>query len=190
MMSRLLGLGLFLLLAAGPPGAVAESEPAVTPAGQEQVTTRWGVGFAYGAQWYGGEGESGTSGAVQLLYRADIRGPRNHWLIELGLERARSISRPAAETGEALRLRSTGAFYRLNRYIGSRVYLGGRIGFSRVRGLPEDEDRYIDTVIGLQGGVRVTSWLDAGIELVAADPEIRDGDGFPAELRGVIVLSY
>lgn len=79
----------------------------------------------------------------------------------------------------------------LNRVIASRYYLGGRIGMSRVRGhLGERAESYVDPVVGLQAGVRVVSWLDAGVEAVAADPELSDGTGFPADIRGFVTVSF
>ncbi|MFV8835736.1 hypothetical protein ACNSTU_12275 [Aquisalimonas sp. APHAB1-3] len=159
---------------------------------ESSVTSRWGVGVAHGVQWYAdeeeGNGESGTVNAVQITYRALLETEREgRWLFELGFEHAVSDERPEIAPGQFRRVRSNGVFYRFSRYFGSSpVYVGGRAGMSRVRG-PEDKSN-LDLVLGLQVGVSVTSWLDAGVEAVAAAPDA-DG-GQPADVRGVITVAF
>lgn len=159
---------------------------------ESSVSSRWGLGVAHGVQWYAdeddGSGESGTVNAVQLMYRALLETDREgRWLFELGFEHAVSDDRPEIAPGEFGRVRANGLFYRFSRYFGdSPVYVGGRAGMSRVRG-PEGKSN-LDLVVGLQAGVSLTSWLDAGVEAVAASPGA-DG-GQPADVRGVITVAF
>ncbi|SEP07109.1 hypothetical protein SAMN04488052_10882 [Aquisalimonas asiatica] len=185
---------LLALAAASLPGALSADEvPRVEMDPPESsVTSRWGVGVAHGVQWYAdeddGNGESGTVNAVQITYRALLDTEREgRWLFELGFEHAVSGDRPEIAPGQFRRVRSNGVFYRFSRYFGSSpVYVGGRAGMSRVRG-PEDKSN-LDLVLGLQAGVSLTSWLDAGVEAVAAAPGA-DG-GQPADVRGVVTVAF
>ncbi len=165
---------------------VERVEPRVTP---EDVRARWGIGLAYGPQWYGEGNEAGMSGAIQITYSAlvdtDVEG---RWLFELGIERSLSYDNPEIGDGRTARLQSSGAFYRFSRYIGRRFYLGGRVGMARVRGT--DDKRNLDLVVGLQTGVQVTRWLDVGVEALAAEPTFSDRAGYPAEVRGVVTFRY
>lgn len=159
---------------------------------ESDAEVRWGVGVAHGVQWYEDEdeglGDAGSVNAVQLTYRARLsEADGADWLFELGFEHALSGRRPEIAPGESRRVRSNGVFYRFSRYFGSRFYLGGRIGMARVRG--PDEASGLELVPGLQAGVSVTSWLDAGVELVVAEPSSEPG-GRPADLRGVVTVSF
>ncbi|MCH8506955.1 MAG: hypothetical protein LAT50_21985 [Ectothiorhodospiraceae bacterium] len=165
---------------------VQRVEPRVVP---EDVRARWGIGIAYGPQWYGEGNESGMGGAVQLTYSALLdTDTEGRWLFELGIERSLSYDDPEVEEGRTARLQSTGAFYRFSRYIGRRFYLGGRVGMARVRGT--DDKRNLDLVVGLQTGVQITNWLDIGVEALASEPTFRARAGYPAEVRGVVTFRY
>ncbi|WP_290651539.1 hypothetical protein [Aquisalimonas sp.] len=180
------------LLAAGPQRVAADEVPAVDlDPPQSTASSRWGLGVAYGGQWYADEdqgfGDAGTVAAVQLTYRARLETEREGlWLFELGYEYAASRTAPEVAPGREQRVRSHGLFYRFSRYVGPRIFLGGRAGISRVRGPAEKSN--LDLVIGLQAGVTLTSWLDAGVEAVAAQPGL-DG-GRPADVRGVVTVSF
>lgn len=178
-----------LLAIVMPPAWAAEDDDPFTPRQIDGVENRWGVGLAYGTQRYGSEGNSGTSAAVQLIYRAfvDIRAP---WLFELGFERSLSRDDPEIEPGRERRIQSTGLFYRFSRILGGRTYLGGRVGLARIRGAGEEDSETLDYVVGLQLGARATSWLDVGIEALAGDPDTGEGAAYPAELRGVVTISF
>ena len=159
---------------------------------KSDAEVRWGVGVAHGVQWYEdddeGLGDAGSVNAVQVTYRARLsEADGADWLFELGFEHALSGRRPEIAPGETRRVRSNGVFYRFSRYFGSRFYLGGRIGMARVRG--PDEASGLELVPGLQAGVSITSWLDAGVELVVAEPSSEPG-GRPADLRGVVTVSF
>ena len=194
----LLPVLLLLLLAAGPVAGADLSDPLedVPPVtldeAESAVVSQWGIGFARGIQSYAMEedealGESGTVNAVQLTYRALLEtGREGRWLFELGYEYAESDRIPEVADATFVRVRSNGVFYRFSRFIGSRFYLGGRVGLSRVRG-PEDK-RNLDLVVGLQTGVRVADWLDVGVEAVAAEPN-SDG-GRPLDVRGVVTVGF
>ncbi len=186
----LLALGLLT----APAGAVLGDEvPRVElDPPESSVQTRWGLGVAHGVQWYededDGVGDTGTVNAVQISYRATIREADGaDWRFELGFEHALSDSRPEVAPGVQRRVRSNGVFYRFNRYFGERFYLGGRIGMARVRG-PDDASG-LEVVPGLQAGVSLARWLDAGVELVVANPSSEPG-GRPADLRGVVTVSF
>lgn len=187
-------LALLLVVFAVHPRTVAADEvPRVElDPPESSVTSRWGMGVAHGVQWYAdedeGRGDTGTVNAVQITYRALLETEREgRWLFELGFEHAVSDERPEIAPGQFQRVRANGVFYRFSRYFGrSPVYVGGRAGLSRVRG-PEDKSN-LDLVVGLQAGVSLTSWLDAGVEAVAAAPGA-DG-GQPADVRGVITVAF
>ncbi|MDN3517346.1 hypothetical protein QWY84_06985 [Aquisalimonas lutea] len=178
-------------LAAAAPAAAQEVPPVQLDPPESSVTTRWGVGLAGGSQRYGnddtGTGSAGTVGAVQLTYRALVDdGEGAAWLFELGFEHARSLTDPEVAPGVERTIRSNSVFYRFSRYIGQRLYIGGRAGVARVRG-PVTESN-VDLVLGLQAGVTVARWLDAGVEVVAADPS--GAGGQPLDVRGVVTVSF
>lgn len=157
---------------------------------EPDVEHRWGFGLAYGRQWYGEDGDPGMSGALQLTYRAYVHTEQEgRWLFELGAERSLSYEDPEIDAdGRSRRIQSSGLFYRFNRFIGTRFYLGGRIGLSRVRGTEEKNN--LDLVVGLQSGVRVARWLDVAVEFVTSEPSVSDTAAYPADVRGVITLSF
>lgn len=181
-----------ILVAAAPPRVPAQEVPPVDlDPPESSVTTRWGIGLAAGSQRYdndgSGTGSAGTVGAVQLTYRALVdEGEGAAWLFELGFEHARSVSEPEVAPGVDRTIRSNGVFYRFSRYVGQRLYLGGRAGVARVRG-PVTESN-VDLVLGLQAGLTVARWLDAGVEVVAADPS--GAGGQPLDIRGVLTVSF
>lgn len=183
---------LALLLAIALP-AVADDDlvqPVEPLVWEPDVHGAWGLGLAYGGQWYDDGFDAGTVGALQLTYGALVETSREgRWLFELGYEYAQSDRRPEVdEDGRRSRMRSHGLFYRFNRFIGQRFYLGGRVGMARVRGT-EDKNN-LDLVIGLQTGVRLASWLDVGVEAVASDLETSGPAGYPADLRGIMTLRF
>lgn len=196
-LSVALAVSLAALLVAGlaaAPAAAQDVPPVELDPAESAAQTRWGIGVAYGVQWYEDEneqeglGEAGTVNAVQITYRARLtEGSGADWLFELGFEHSESGSPPEVTPGETQRVRTNGVFYRFSRYFGSRFYLGGRIGMSRVRG-PEDASG-LELVPGLQAGVSLASWLDAGVEVVVADPSGEPG-GRPADIRGVVTVSF
>ncbi len=155
-----------------------------------QVENRWALSGGYGGQWYGDGLDRGAGYSVQLLYRAHVDTPEEgRWLFELGLEHARSERRPEVDDeGRRARIVSSGAFYRFNRMIGGSVYVGARLGLSRVRGTDEKSD--LDLVVGVQSGLRLTDWLDFTVELVAADPSVSGPSGAPADLRAGLIVSF
>ena len=165
-------------------------EPVELPPVTPDVEHRWGVGLAYGNQWYGEDGAAGESGALQITYRAYLETEREgRWLFELGFERSLSYNNPEIDAeGTTRRIQSSGLFYRFNRFFGTRFYVGGRAGLSRVRGTEDKQN--LDLVVGLQTGVRVTSWLDVGAELVTAAPSVSERAAFPADARGVVTISF
>lgn len=183
---------LVILVAAVPPRAPAQEVPPVElDSPESSVTTRWGVGLAAGSQRYenddAGTGDAGSVGAVQLTYRALVDdGGSAAWLFELGFEHARSVSEPEVAPGVDRAIRSNGVFYRFSRYFGRWLYVGGRAGVARVRG-PVAESN-VDLVLGLQAGLTLARWLDAGVEVVAADPS--GAGGQPLDIRGVLTVSF
>ena len=182
----LLALGLQQTASAGEL-EVEEVRPATPPV---EVENRFAVGALYGGQWYGDGLERGTSGALQISYRAYVDTPEEgRWLFELGFEHARSGRRPEVDDdGSRARLTSTGVYYRFNRLIGPRLFVGGRLGMSRVRGT--DAKRDLDAVVGVQTGLRLTDWLDFTMELVAASPSTSGPSAQPADLRAGLVISF
>jgi len=177
-----------LLLTLSAVTTTVHSAPTETSPGNF-LETRWGVGAAYGPQWYGDAGEAGTVGALQLTYRAYVENPEHGlWLFELGVEHASSLDQPEVADGEFKKLTSTGVFYRFNKFFGRRFYLGGRVGFARVRGTEEKEN--LDLVVGVQTGVRLAAWLDAGLEFVSSSPATADLPGKPGDVRGVVTVSF
>lgn len=190
---RLLSLALPLLLVAPTVSTAAEAPDPTRDITytSHPVEQRWGLGVAYGNQHYGEEGESGTVRALQLTYRAFISTPEEgQWLYELGFERAISDDNPEITDGEYNSINASGLFYRFNRLFGDRYYLGGRVGMSRIRGGDEAETSNLDLVLGLQAGVRITSWLEAGVEVVSASLSLSERAGYPTDIRGVLTLSY
>lgn len=158
---------------------------------ESAVDSRWAVGLGYGVQWYtdgdGDIGDAGTSTALQLGYQARLETEReSRWQFELGYEYAESLATPEIAPGRERTIRSHGLYYRFSRFIGQRFYLGGRAGIARVRG-PDDKSN-LDVVVGLQTGLRLASWLGAGVEVVATEPSI-DG-AQPVDLRGVMTVSF
>ena len=154
-----------------------------------EVETGIGVGVAYGLQTYDG-GDNGTSGAIQLSYRALIDTEGTHrWLFELGFEHARSLSNPEVpDEGRDRQLTSNGVFYRQSWVSQGGFYVGGRVGFARIRGTSEKRGE-LDIVLGLQSGYRFTDWFEAGIEAVVAEPSLGDGIK-PGDLRGIVTVSF
>ena len=187
--TRLLAVLLLML----PLTALADTdlvEPVEPFVWESDVQAGWGLGLAYGGQWYGDGFDAGTVGALQLTYGALVETEREgRWLFELGYEYAQSDRRPEVDDdGNRSRLRSHGVFYRFNRFIGQRFYLGGRVGMARVRGT--DDKSNLDLVIGLQSGVRLGQRLDVGIEAVTSDLETSGPAAFPADLRGVATYRF
>ncbi len=155
-----------------------------------EVETSFGVGLAAGVQTYDSGGDNGTSGAVQITYRALIENAWDgRWLFELGFEHARSLSDPEIpEEGRDRQITSNGVFYRQSWVSQGGFYAGGRLGFARIRGTREKRGE-LDMVIGLQAGYRFTDWFEAGIEAVVAEPSLGDGIK-PGDLRGVVTVSF
>ena len=155
-----------------------------------EVETSIGVGLAAGVQTYDSGGSNGTSGAVQITYRALIENSWDgRWLFELGFEHARSLSNPEIpDEGRDRQITSNGLFYRQSWVSQGGFYVGGRVGVARIRGASEKRGE-LDIVVGLQGGYRSTDWFEAGIEAVVAEPSLGDGIK-PGDLRGVVTVSF
>ncbi|MCK8516956.1 hypothetical protein M0534_11560 [Methylonatrum kenyense] len=155
-----------------------------------EVETSIGVGLAAGMQTYDSGGSNGTSGAVQITYRALIENDWDgRWLFELGFEHARSLSKPEIpDEGRDRQITSNGIFYRQSWVSQGGFYVGGRLGIARVRGTREKRGE-LDIVVGLQGGYRFTDRFEAGIEAVVAEPSLGDGIK-PGDLRGVVTVSF
>lgn len=188
----LFATAIFIGAAAVPVGAQEDVSPVELADPPSRVTTSWGLGLGAGQQWYAdedeGNGDSGTVRTVQLTYRALLRQPDGgNWLFELGVENAVSVAEPETAPGVTQRVRMNGVFYRFSRFLGEHLYVGGRLGMSRVRG-PADAGN-LDLTVGFHGGWRFASWLDASVQLVAADPS-GDPGGQPMNLQGVVTASF
>ncbi|MCC5859806.1 MAG: hypothetical protein JJT90_16730 [Ectothiorhodospiraceae bacterium] len=187
---RTLLAGILVLFVLGPAAADDLVRPVEPEAWTPDTTGSWGIGLAYGGQWYGEGLDAGTAGALQISYGALVETDREgRWLFELGYEYAQSDRRPAVDDDDRRsRLRAHGLFYRFNRFIGQRFYLGGRVGMSRVRGTADKNN--LDLVVGLQTGVRLGGRVDAGIELITYDPETSGPAAFPADTRGILTVRF
>ena len=159
--------------------------------GMGSTETQWAIGLGYGSQSYGADGSTGTATAIQVLYRARVLAGAGHssWLYEFGAEYSQSGDAPEIDdAGTESELTTVGAFYRINRLFGDRLYGGGRLGLSSVDGGDPDDDG-IAVGVGVQGGFLITDRISVGIETVLIDPSSKL-DGAPMETRGTFTVGF